>query len=141
MSSFSLLSYRSGSSKSLEKGKLVSDQGGHEELASVFDRLGAAVLEEYAEYIPPGNKPATIRHLYQGKPTHMGDTSFDKLMCAMGAKFVEVRVHAETREVRVPRIVGAFAAGHIVNPRTARSQRDDLGHFGSTVRGNRDRSA
>jgi xanthine dehydrogenase YagR molybdenum-binding subunit len=43
-------------------------------------------------------------------------------MYAMGAKFVEVRVHAETREVRVPRIVGAFAAGHIVNPRTARSQ-------------------
>jgi xanthine dehydrogenase YagR molybdenum-binding subunit len=33
-----------------------------------------------------------------------------------------VRVHARTREIRVPRIVGAFAAGHIVNPRTARSQ-------------------
>src|SRR3974390_2372094 len=108
MSSFSLLSYRSGSSKSLEKGKFVSDQGGHEELASVFDRLGAGVLEEYAEYVPPGNKPATIRHLYQGKPTHVGGTSFDKLMYAMGAKFVEVRVHAETGEGRVPRLVGAF---------------------------------
>ena len=27
-----------------------------------------------------------------------------------------------THEIRVPRMVGAFAAGHIINPRTARSQ-------------------
>jgi xanthine dehydrogenase YagR molybdenum-binding subunit len=31
-------------------------------------------------------------------------------------------VHTRRREIRVSRIVGAFAAGHIVNPRTARSQ-------------------
>ncbi len=43
-------------------------------------------------------------------------------MAAFGAEFVEVRVHSRTREVRVPRILGAFAAGRIVNPRTARSQ-------------------
>ena len=43
-------------------------------------------------------------------------------MYAMGAEFVEVRVHAQTREIRVPRIVGAFAAGRIMNTRTARSQ-------------------
>ena len=34
-------------------------------------------------------------------------------MYALGAEFVEVRVHAQTREIRVPRIVGAFAAGRI----------------------------
>jgi len=33
-----------------------------------------------------------------------------------------VRVHAATREIRVPRAVGAFAAGTILNPVTARSQ-------------------
>ena len=33
-----------------------------------------------------------------------------------------MRIHALTREIRVPRIVGAFAAGHIMNTRTARSQ-------------------
>ena len=43
-------------------------------------------------------------------------------MYAMGAEFVEVRVHAQTREIRVPRIVGAFAAGRLMNTRTARSQ-------------------
>ena len=43
-------------------------------------------------------------------------------MAAFGAEFVEVRVHRRTAEVRVPRVLGAFAAGRIVNPRTARSQ-------------------
>jgi xanthine dehydrogenase YagR molybdenum-binding subunit len=33
-----------------------------------------------------------------------------------------VRVHARTREIRVPRVVSAFAAGTIVNPMTAYSQ-------------------
>ena len=43
-------------------------------------------------------------------------------MFAFGAEFVEVRIHARTREIRVPRIVGAFAAGRIMNTRTAHSQ-------------------
>jgi xanthine dehydrogenase YagR molybdenum-binding subunit len=41
---------------------------------------------------------------------------------AFGAHFVEARVHAVTGEVRVPRMLGVFAAGRILNPRTARSQ-------------------
>jgi xanthine dehydrogenase YagR molybdenum-binding subunit len=45
-----------------------------------------------------------------------------KLMYAMGAEFVEVRVNAATREIRVPRMAGAFAAGRLMNTRTARSQ-------------------
>ncbi|MBO0873773.1 MAG: xanthine dehydrogenase family protein molybdopterin-binding subunit, partial [Pseudonocardia sp.] len=41
---------------------------------------------------------------------------------AFGAQFVEARVHADTREVRVPRLLGVFATGRILNPVTARSQ-------------------
>ncbi len=41
---------------------------------------------------------------------------------AFGAQFVEVAVDADTGEVRVPRALGVFAAGRIVNPKTARSQ-------------------
>ena len=33
-----------------------------------------------------------------------------------------MRVDADTGEVRVPRLLGVFAAGRILNPRTARSQ-------------------
>ncbi|MEA2193891.1 MAG: xanthine dehydrogenase YagR molybdenum-binding subunit [Solirubrobacteraceae bacterium] len=43
-------------------------------------------------------------------------------MHAFGAHFAEVRVDADTGEIRVPRMLGVFAAGRIVNPRTARSQ-------------------
>lgn len=41
---------------------------------------------------------------------------------AFGAHFVEARVNADTGEIRVPRMLGVFAAGRIINPRTARSQ-------------------
>lgn len=41
---------------------------------------------------------------------------------AFGAQFAEVRVDPETGEVRVARMLGVFAAGRIINPRTARSQ-------------------
>ncbi len=41
---------------------------------------------------------------------------------AFGAQFAEVRIDADTGEVRVPRLLGAFAAGTIINPKTARSQ-------------------
>jgi xanthine dehydrogenase YagR molybdenum-binding subunit len=39
-----------------------------------------------------------------------------------GAQFAEVRVHALTGEIRVARMLGVFATGSIINPRTARSQ-------------------
>jgi xanthine dehydrogenase YagR molybdenum-binding subunit len=46
----------------------------------------------------------------------------DHASYAFGAQFAEVRVHADTGELRVPRLYGVFAAGRIINPRTARSQ-------------------
>ena len=41
---------------------------------------------------------------------------------SFGAHFVEARVHRLTGEVRVPRMLGVFSVGRIVNPVTARSQ-------------------
>ena len=38
---------------------------------------------------------------------------------AFGAQFAEVRRRADTGEVRVPRLLGVFAAGQILNPMTA----------------------
>ncbi len=43
-------------------------------------------------------------------------------MHAYGAQFAEVRVDADTGEVRVPRLLGVFAAGRIINAKTGRSQ-------------------
>jgi xanthine dehydrogenase YagR molybdenum-binding subunit len=55
-------------------------------------------------------------------PVPANDAEDEYSMSAFGAQFAEVRVHADTGEVRVPRLYGVFAAGRIINPRTARSQ-------------------
>jgi len=43
-------------------------------------------------------------------------------MHSFGAQFAEVRVDEDTGEVRVVRLLGVFAGGRILNPKTARSQ-------------------
>jgi xanthine dehydrogenase YagR molybdenum-binding subunit len=100
-------------------------------LADRFAHLGVRTIEEYAEFVPDDAKPSEIKSLvsdgpieklYAGSPTLVGGSKGKKLMYALGAEFVEVRIHRLTREIRTPRLVGAFAAGHIMNPRTARSQ-------------------
>jgi xanthine dehydrogenase YagR molybdenum-binding subunit len=107
----------------LREGRLVATSGESEDLGKAFQRLGVGVIEEYAEFIPEGSKPGAIQQLYRGRSGIVGGaTGKEAMMFAFGAEFVEVRVHARTHEIRVPRIVGAFAGGHIVNPRTARSQ-------------------
>ena len=54
--------------------------------------------------------------------TKPGDDAQRFSMHAFGAVFVEVAVDADLGETRVRRIVGAYGAGRIVNPKTARSQ-------------------
>ena len=51
-----------------------------------------------------------------------GDAGERFSMHAFGAVFVEVAVDADLGETRVRRIVGAYGAGRIVNPKLARSQ-------------------
>lgn len=43
-------------------------------------------------------------------------------MHAFGAQFAEVRVNVHTGEVRVPRLLGVFAVGRVINEVTGRSQ-------------------
>ena len=46
----------------------------------------------------------------------------DRALAAHGAVFAEVKVDPELGQIRVTRMVGAFAAGRIINPKLARSQ-------------------
>ncbi|MGH7918935.1 MAG: xanthine dehydrogenase family protein molybdopterin-binding subunit, partial [Candidatus Dormibacteraceae bacterium] len=72
-----------------------------------------------------------LRDRYGGRP-QVGSTAIGAAgdnqaaeryaMHAFGAQFVAVEVDPDTGEVTVPRALGIFAAGRIVNPRTARSQ-------------------
>ncbi len=51
-----------------------------------------------------------------------GDTSEAVRQATFGAYFAEVAVHAASGETRVRRMHGTFAAGRILNAKTARSQ-------------------
>ncbi|BCA61558.1 xanthine dehydrogenase [Sphingomonas sp. HMP9] len=51
-----------------------------------------------------------------------GDLTKTYAQATFGAHFVEVGVDAATSEIRVRRMSGAFAAGRILNPKSARSQ-------------------
>jgi xanthine dehydrogenase YagR molybdenum-binding subunit len=88
-----------------------------------FDALGVSVVEEYGEWKPDGAPMDSFRAMHNGQMRMVGGPEFKNgIAYAFGAEFVEVRVNRWTHEVRVPRLLGAFAAGHIMNPRTARSQ-------------------
>lgn len=92
---------------------------------AAFEKLGAGAVEETGNFVPPTSRSKSTAGLYKGSADVTGGVNAAndaKTMFAFGAEFVEVRVHARTREIRVPRIVGAFAAGRIMNPRTAHSQ-------------------
>jgi xanthine dehydrogenase YagR molybdenum-binding subunit len=117
-----VLSGRRAEELALRDGQLVAKDGASLALANAFGVLGEAQIEEYAEWFPPGLSADDVKRLYQGTLRIAGGSKGKQLMFAFGAEFVEVRIHARTREIRVPRLVGAFAAGHIMNPRTARSQ-------------------
>lgn len=107
----------------LVDGALVGPSGAKEPFKTALGRVAGGVLEVHAENAPKGAKPDAVAGLYQGKSAMVsGLARRDFTTYAFGAHFVEVRVHARTREIRTPRVVSAFAAGTIVNPLTAYSQ-------------------
>jgi xanthine dehydrogenase YagR molybdenum-binding subunit len=92
------------------------------DVSEAFAKLNKAAIEEVGEFVPKDAKPGDLEAAYKGEAKIVGGAGEKSTMFAFGAEFVEVRVHARTREIRVPRIVGAFAGGHIKNTRTANSQ-------------------
>jgi xanthine dehydrogenase YagR molybdenum-binding subunit len=106
------------------KGSLHSADGRAESLISAIRRAGRGrpIVVETSNNpngAPPLIGPALVR---RGVPVIVGGTGKEFAQYAFGAQFVEVRIHRRTGEVRVPRLVGAFAAGRILNQRTAKSQ-------------------
>ncbi|MGY3364004.1 xanthine dehydrogenase YagR molybdenum-binding subunit [Bradyrhizobium sp. GM2.4] len=93
------------------------------DLERAFDALGVGIVEEYGEWKPEGAPLDSFTAMHSGHARLVGGHQMkDKIAYAFGAEFVEVRVNRFTHEIRCPRLVGAFAAGRIMNPRTARSQ-------------------
>ena len=106
----------------LSDGMLTGRGNSSEPWGKAVGRIGGR-LEIYAENVPAGLPAAAMAGLYKGKVAFArGEGRKDVTAYSFGAHFVEVRVHGRTREVRVPRVVSAFAAGAIINPLTAYSQ-------------------
>ena len=101
-----------------------------------FDALRVSVIEEYGEGKPDGAPMDAFRAMNKGQIRMVGGSEMsDKIAYAFGAEFVEVRINRWTHEIRVPRLLGAFAAGH--HESTDRPQpidgRADLGHVIGTA--------
>ena len=74
--------------------------------------------DSYAAIVARSGQPEIAVELHTEASRSRGTFS----VYGFGAVFAQVRVDEELGEVRVDRIVGAFAAGKVLNPRTARSQ-------------------
>jgi xanthine dehydrogenase YagR molybdenum-binding subunit len=85
---------------------------------AIFNAAGALRARLHEEY--GGIVPAEGLEASGSFDTNPEAQQFS--MHAFGAQFAEVRVNVTTGEVRVPRLLGVFAAGRIINPKTARSQ-------------------
>jgi len=104
-------------------GMVQGPDGRAEPLKKAIARMSNGAIEAYAENVPHGAPPDSVKQLYKGMSTLVGGAQMkDRIQFAFGAQMVEVRINRLTREIRVPRITGAYAAGRIVNPTTARSQ-------------------
>ncbi|MBO0791981.1 MAG: xanthine dehydrogenase family protein molybdopterin-binding subunit, partial [Ktedonobacteraceae bacterium] len=85
---------------------------------AIFDaaqKLRAKLHDEYGGIVPPDGLEA------RGEVGENPEAQKFSLH-AFGAQFAEVRVNMDTGEIRVPRLLGVFDVGRVINPKTARSQ-------------------
>ncbi|GJD82010.1 xanthine dehydrogenase [Methylobacterium gregans] len=104
----------------LAGGALSAPDGRAVALGRAVAGVNPAGIETVAEFLPDGVGPESLAAVKAG---HIAlSAGGAALSWAFGAQFAEVRVHEETGEIRVARLTGAFAAGRVLNPLTARSQ-------------------
>ena len=84
-------------------------------IVAAAERLRRTLADEYG-----GAVPADGLEVEADMPDNPYLEKF--AMDSFGAQFAEVRVHEETGEVRVPRLLGVFAVGRVINAKTGRSQ-------------------
>jgi xanthine dehydrogenase YagR molybdenum-binding subunit len=105
--------------------------GGSLTMASVGSAVQAACLEVRRQAMERAGQPnidlaeamARIGEVVEAEVSSKPGEETQKFsMHAFGAVFAEVAVDTDLGETRVRRIVGAYGAGRIVNPKTTRSQ-------------------
>ncbi len=106
---------------SLAGGQVIGPDGHGRPVAEVVGAVTGGVIEETADWKPSGLSDDQMRAGLAGGMAFSGPTTEKYASYSFGAQFAEVHVDPLLRTVRVARMVGVFACGRIINPRTARS--------------------
>ena len=96
-----------------------------EPLAAAIQRAGRGKpIVQNSSHTPHGIPPLIGDALMsRGRPIFMGGSNMpDRMQFSFGAQFVEVHIDRFTGQLSVPRMVGVYAAGRIMNRHTAGSQ-------------------
>lgn len=88
------------------------------EAGRIFLRSNPAKGETFQTLLSRSGQPH-VEGQANAKP---GEEKERYSMYAFGAQFAEVRIDADLGQIKVPRMVGCFGAGRILNAKTARSQ-------------------
>ncbi len=105
----------------LVAGQVVAPDGTAHPLEAVLKASPAGSLEASAEWKPDSMDHAKMQYGLLGGIAFAGPTTKTHTSYSFGAQFAEVHVDPLLRTIRVARMVGAFACGRIINPRTAHS--------------------
>ena len=95
---------------------------GQETVTQVLDRGKMRYIEGYGEYLPPSAKPSLRNRMIVGAEGTVGPEINERSAYSYNATFVEVKVNPRTGMYQITRVVAAYDAGRILNPKTATSQ-------------------
>jgi xanthine dehydrogenase YagR molybdenum-binding subunit len=84
-------------------------------IVEAAQQLRARLRDEFGGTIPPAGLEVTAEVGDNPEAQHFA-------MHAYGAQFAEAHVNVDTGEVRVPRLLGVFGVGRVINAKTGRSQ-------------------
>jgi xanthine dehydrogenase YagR molybdenum-binding subunit len=91
-------------------------------ITDILNSVGQGFVEASARRVAPGQDAQAFDRASHGLIAFAGPEFPDFVAYSFSAHFIEVAVHPETYQVRVPRAVSVVDCGKVVSPRTARSQ-------------------
>ncbi len=106
---------------SLAGGHVIGPDGKSRPITEVLGHATGGTIDETADWRPGSMDDDKMRQGLAGGMAFAGPVTPDYVAYSFGAQFAEVRIDPLLRTVRVSRMVGVFACGKIINPRTARS--------------------
>lgn len=98
----------------LPKATVAGGSSGTNSWGTAIAQTAQQFRADHGEHPDPGVETTTTTEAYPDAAGHA--------LHSFGAVFAETRVHRLTGEIRVPRLLGVYSVGRVINPVTARSQ-------------------